>query len=142
MKRMRISIVLAVLVAAVGLTAGAALASSPHFVHPAPTCSLNGTGTTLTCTGGKIAGVGTEPTQVGIDVAAGCATSGNGSQPKGHKQAVSAPITPSGGNIVFPPLSVSVHCPPGLNPVFGSTVQFFIIQNGVKTNVGAPIKIT
>jgi hypothetical protein len=96
----------------------------------------------LTCTGGKIAGVGTEPTQVGIDVAAGCATSGNGNQPKGHQQSLSAPITPKGGNITFGPLSVAPDCPPGLNPVFGPSVQFFIVQNGQRTNVGEPIPIT
>jgi len=130
-----------IVLAVVGLTATSAIASNPHFVKT-PTCSLSNDGTTVTCTGGKIAGVGTEPTQVGIDVAAGCATSGNGNEPKGHAQAVSAPITPKGGNIVFGPLSVSADCPPGLNPVFGSSVQFFIIQNGVRTNVGEPIPIT
>jgi hypothetical protein len=63
-------------------------------------------------------------------------------KPKGHRQSVSAPITPKGGNIVFQPLSVSADCPPGLNPKFGTSVQFFIVQNGERTNVGAPIPIT
>jgi hypothetical protein len=121
--------------------APSAIASNPHFVNT-PTCSLTNGGTTVTCTGGKIAGVGTEPTFVGIDVAAGCATSGNGNEPKGHKQAVTGPITPKGGNITFGSLSVSADCPPGLNPVFGTTVQYFIVQNGVRTNVGEPIPIT
>jgi hypothetical protein len=136
----RIVIPLIVLVVA-AVTAAGAVAANPHFVRT-PTCSLSNDGATVTCTGGKIAGVGTEPTQVGIDVAAGCATSGNGNEPKGHRQAVSEPITPKGGNIVFGELSVSADCPPGLNPVFGSSVQFFIVQNGVRTNVGAPIPIT
>jgi len=134
---------LGVVVAAVAVGwATTAQAANPHFVQGTPTCTLSTDGTTVTCTGGKIAGVGTEPTQVGIDVAAGCATSGNGNEPRGHRQAVSAPITPKGGNIVFPSLSVSADCPPGLNPVFGTTVQFFIVQNGVRTNVGEPIPIT
>jgi hypothetical protein len=136
----RIVVALTVLVVA-AVTAAGALAANPHFVRT-PTCSLSTDGATVTCTGGKIAGVGTEPTQVGIDVAAGCATSGNGNQPKGHRQAVSAPITPKGGNIVFPSLSVSADCPPGLNPVFGTSVQFFIVQNGQRTNVDGPIPIT
>jgi hypothetical protein len=139
---MRRIIIPLIVLAVAGLTAASAIASNPHFIKPAPTCSLSNDGATVTCTGGKIAGVGTEPTQVGIDVAAGCATSGNQNQPSGHKQAVSGPIAPSGGNIVFGSLSVSANCPPGLNPVFGGSVQFFILQNGVRTNVGAPIPIT
>jgi hypothetical protein len=103
---------------------------------------LNTAGDTVTCTGGKIAGVGTEPTQVGIDVAVGCATSGNGNEPKGHRQAVSAPIAPNGGNITFGELPVSADCPNGLNPVFGSSVQFFIVQGGQRTDVDGPIPIT
>lgn len=134
----RVVIPLIVLVVA-ALTAASAIAANPHFVKT-PTCSSDGT--TVTCTGGKIAGVGTEPTSVGIDVTAGCATSGNANEPKGHRQAVSAPITPKGGNIVFGRLSVSADCPPGLNPVFGDSVQFFIVQNGERTNVGEPIPIT
>src|SRR5919201_1440495 len=107
---------LALAIAAVA--AASALAQNPHFVRT-PTCSV--TNGTLTCTGGKIAGVGTEPTQVGIDVAAGCATRGNENQPKGHVQTLSAPIQPKGGNITFGPLSVAPDCPPGLNPVFGAS---------------------
>jgi hypothetical protein len=135
--------VLALASTVMALTVAPALAASPHFIpNRTPTCSLNQAGDTVTCTGGKIAGVGTEPTQVGIDVAAGCATKGNGNEPKGHEQEVSAPINPKGGNITFGQLSVSADCPPGLNPVFGSTVQFFIVQDGVRTNVGDPIQIT
>lgn len=126
-----------------GVWAATAVAQNPHFIpNRTPTCSLNAAGDEVTCTGGKISGVGTEPTQVGIDVAAGCATRGNENEPRGHVQEVSAPITPKGGNITFGPLSVSADCPPGLNPVFGDTVQFFIIQDGERTNVGDPIPIT
>lgn len=75
-------------------------------------------------------------------MAAGCATRGNENEPKGHEQAVSAPITPKGGNITFGQLSVSADCPPGLNPVFGDSVQFFIVQGGERTDVGEPIQIT
>lgn len=47
----------------VGLLAAPALAQNPHFIpNRTPTCSLNQAGDTVTCTGGKIAGVGTEPT--------------------------------------------------------------------------------
>ena len=139
--RTRILLVAAV-VALFGALSAVAIAASPHFVQGTPTCSLSNDGATLTCSGGKIAGVGTEPTQVGIDVAAGCATSGNGNQPKGHRQALGAPIQPKGGNITFGSLSVSADCPAGLNPVFGTSVQFFIVQGGQRTNVGEPITIT
>jgi hypothetical protein len=141
MKRLLLPFILAAAISAV--FAVPAIASNPHFVKE-PTCtsstSPNGT-ITVTCVGGKIAGVGTEPTQVGIDVAGGCQTSGNGNEPPGHLQSLSAPITPKGGNIVLPRLSVSLKCPNGLNTVIGTTVQYFIVQDGVRTDIQPPIPI-
>jgi hypothetical protein len=132
MKRLLLPLVLAAVVAA--LFAAPAVAQNPHFVKT-PTCTLSSDGTTVTCTGGKIAGVGTVPTQVGIDVAGGCANK-PGHEPRGHVQAVSQPITPKGGNIVFGSLSATADCPPGLSPVFGDVVTYFIVQDGQTTVVG------
>jgi hypothetical protein len=83
----------------------------------------------------QIAGVGTEPTQVGMEAAGGCANK-PGHEPRGHVQAVSEPIPPKGGNILVPDLTASADCPPGLSPVFGDEATFFIVQGGVRTDVG------
>jgi hypothetical protein len=109
-----------------------AFAQNPHFVGD-PTCVLNAAGDEVTCVG-KIAGVGTEPTQVGIDVPGGCANN-PGHEPRGHVQDVSEPIDPRGGSIRFRE-SVTLDCPPGLTPVFGDEALIFIIQDGERTNVG------
>jgi hypothetical protein len=140
-KRLLLPFVLAAVVAAVFATP--AIASNPHFVQALPTCtqSTSGKTVTVTCTGGKIAGVGTEPTRVGIDVPGGCTTSGNGNFPPGHLQDLSAPITPKGGNIRLPTLSVSLKCPNGLNTVIGTEVTYFIVQGGVRTDIEPSIPI-
>jgi hypothetical protein len=131
MNMRRLWIILLALVA-VSMSAAVATAQNPHFVGE-PTCVINEAGDTVTCTG-KIAGVGTEPTQVGIDIAAGCANK-PGHEPRGHVQSVSEPIEPHGGQITFEE-SASAVCPPGLIPVFGDEATIFIIQNGVRTDVG------
>ena len=136
MKRLLLPFILAAVVA--GVFAAPAIASHPHFVKSqTPTCtsSTSDNSITVNCTGGKIAGVGTEPTRVGIDVQGGCSNK-PGHLPKGHNQAVSEPIQPNGGNITFGPLSVTVSCPPGLDPVVGSSVTYFIVQDGQTTIVG------
>jgi hypothetical protein len=135
MKRLLLPVFGIVAVLALAL-APAAVAQNPHFVKT-PTCtsSTSDNSITVSCTGGKIAGVGTEPTQVGIDVQGGCANN-PGHLPPGHNQAVSQPIQPKGGNIVFGPLSVTVSCPPGLTPVVGSSVTYFIVQDGQTTVIG------
>jgi hypothetical protein len=124
--------ILFVALVAVSMSAAVATAQNPHFVGE-PTCVVNQAGDEVTCVG-KIAGVGTEPTQVGIDIAGGCANK-PGHEPPGHVQSVSEPIEPHGGRINFRE-SVTVDCPPGLTPVFGEEATIFIIQNGVRTDVG------
>jgi hypothetical protein len=135
MKRLVLSVIGIVAVLALALSP-AAMASNPHFVKT-PTCTSTTSDNSITvnCTGGKIAGVGTEPTRVGIDVQGGCANN-PGHLPGGHNQAVSQPIQPKGGNIVFGSLSVTVSCPPGLTPVVGSSVTYFIVQDGQTTVIG------
>jgi len=127
----RLWIILVVL-AVVSMSAAVATAQNPHFVGE-PTCVLNEGGDTVTCSG-KIAGVGTTPTEVGIDVEGGCVNK-PGHEPPGHVQATTGPIQPRGGRITFT-VSISLDCPPGLTPVFGEEATIFIIQNGVRTDVG------
>jgi hypothetical protein len=109
-----------------------AFAQNPHFVGE-PSCVLNPAGDTVVCAG-KIAGVGTEPTAVGIEIDGGCANK-PGHEPGGHVQSVSEPIDPRGGRINFRE-DASVDCPPGLTPVFGDAATIFIIQGGERTDVG------
>ena len=102
-----------------------AAAQNAHLLS-SPVCTLSGT--TVVCTGGKAAGLGNAPVTVSADIAAGCETRSGSNQPSGHAQAQSAPIQPRGGRINFPTLTLSADCPPGLNPVFGSTVTYTILD--------------
>jgi hypothetical protein len=126
---MRRLLILVVALAMLGMSAAVATAQNPHFVGT-PTCVVSGDGDTVTCTG-KIAGVGTEPVAVTIDILGGCANK-PGHEPRGHVTATQADITPHGGRITFNE-SVSLDCPPGLTPVFGDEVTIFVDTTFVGT---------
>jgi hypothetical protein len=109
-----------------------AFAQNPHFAGE-PTCVVNQAGDEVTCAG-KIGGVGTEPTQVVIEIPGGCVNK-PGQEPPGHVVNVTGPIQPRRGQISFEG-SVLLGCPPGQTPVFGEEVTIIIIQDSEETFVG------
>jgi hypothetical protein len=134
----QLGIILVVLVA-VGMSAAVATAQNPHFVGE-PTCSLNNACTTVTCTG-KIAGVGTEPTTVVVDIANSGCVNKPGHEPPGHATVATGPIQPRGGQITFT-AGITLDCPPGLTPVFGDEALISIVQDGVTTPVDGPVDVS
>jgi hypothetical protein len=116
-----------------------ALAENPHFVSKGffkePICRLSDDGATLTCEGGRIAGVGAKASFVAFEVAAGC-----GQEPLTLRGAATA-VDPKAGNITFGSLSLALSCPAGQAPTWGPTVQFFIVRDGQRTNVGDPVSV-
>jgi hypothetical protein len=106
-----------------GLLASVALAASIHFVGT-PTCSVNGS--TVECSG-KLAGLGTAPTQVQVSVPFECENRG-GHFPPGQASGQSAPISPRGGQITFSVSTDPASCPPPQTPSFGSTATITVLQ--------------
>jgi hypothetical protein len=140
-----------VLMAPVLLTTGA-FAQNAHFVKT-PTISKTISGTTATLTtSGKIAGLGSEPTQVflttsGVTAETACTNKGGNNPPGqtatfGPTQGQIATIHPRNGQITFTnaaPLSITVTaaqagCPDGMTPSITSAtfsdVVLHIVQNG------------
>jgi hypothetical protein len=117
---------------AVAIAAVPALAAKPH-TNPQtgePTCTLNRAGTVVTC-GGELAGLGNvDFIQVQLDLDAGCATKRSMHEPPGHFQVVSGPIAvDKNGRATFSQ-TAAPDCPPGLNPVFGSTADITVFEAG------------
>ena|SRR5215213_643130 len=123
MRKIGIIAVLSLMVMALAAVPAMAAKSSDsgiHFINE-PTCTYttatlkNGATTaTITCTGGSVAGVGSEPVTVHYDAAGGCVTSGNGTAPPGHIQSTSQTVQPKGGRINLQNATLSVKCPAGL----------------------------
>jgi hypothetical protein len=82
------------------------------------------------CCSGKLAGLGTAPTNVEIDAAFQCTNRG-GNQPGGLASAESGPIQPRGGQITFANVCTTEgSCPDLMTPTFGPTVTINVFQNG------------
>ena len=107
---------------AVAIAAVPALAANPHQPASAePITCTQLADFSVECTG-DLAGLGNvDNIDVFVDVAAGCATSGNLKQPKGHIQGGQTDIPVTNGRAQFDVTTASPDCPPGLNPVVGST---------------------
>jgi hypothetical protein len=119
---------LSVLFGAAALLAfpGIAAARNIHFVGT-PVCTQVGT---QVCCSGKLAGLGTAPTNVEVDAAFQCTNRG-GNQPGGLASGESGPIPPSGGNITFTDVCTSAgRCPDQMTPTFGPTATINVFQNG------------
>jgi len=123
MKKIGIIAVLSMLVVALAAVPAMAAKTSPSGVHfiTEPTCTStqstapNGrTTATITCTGGSVAGLGSEPVSVYYTATGGCQTEGNDSYPPGHLQSTPQTVTPKGGRINLGTYTISVSCPPGL----------------------------
>jgi hypothetical protein len=111
-------------------TASVALAaktsgSGIHFIGD-PVCTVRGD--QVVCSG-SLAGLGTAPTVVEVDVAAGCANK-PGHEPPGHATGSTGPIQPRGGRINFNTATEPLDCPPGLTEVFGDTATINVFQGG------------
>lgn len=129
-----------------------AAAQNPHFIGtPTITKSISGTTATLT-TSGKVAGLGSEPTQFtlttsSITAETACTNKGGNNPPGqtatfGPTTGQTTNITPRNGQITFnnaAPLSITVTaqqagCPDGMKPSITSAtfsdVTLHLVQNG------------
>lgn len=84
----------------------------------------NGTAT-VSCTEGKVAGLGNEPVLFQATLPGGCVNS-PGHEPPGHVQTDVIPIQPRGGHIDTPAFTLVVDCPSGLFLVVGDAVTYTI----------------
>jgi hypothetical protein len=128
LRRIGIIAVLSLIVAA--LAAVPALAANPHFVTE-PVCTASGG--TVTCTGGKVAGLGNEPLSVFYTGLFACETQSGSNQPPGQRSSAERTITPKGGSINLPRSVLSAGCHGTQRPVTPDEVTLHIVnQAGVE----------
>jgi hypothetical protein len=130
-----------------------AVAQSPHFIGtPTINKSISGTTATLT-TSGKVAGLGSDPTDFflttsGVTASTECDNRGQGANPPGQDasfgptEGQTTTIQPRNGQITFhnaAPLSITVTadqagCPDNMTPLITSATFFdvtlHLVQNG------------
>jgi hypothetical protein len=114
-----------VVLASILAVSGVAFAGNVHFVG-SPTCVQSGG---QLCCSGKLAGLGTAPTNVEIDAAFNCTNRG-GNQPGGLASGQSGPIAPSGGQITFTNVCATGSCPDQMTPTFGPSATINVFQRG------------
>ena len=103
-----------------------AFAGNVHFIG-SPTCVQSGG---QLCCSGKLAGLGSAPTNVEIDAQFQCTNRG-GNQPGGLASGQSGPIQPRSGQITFTNVCTAAgHCPDQMTPTFGPTATINVFQNG------------
>jgi len=113
-----------------------AFAGNVHFIG-SPTCVQSGG---QLCCSGKLAGVGSAPTNVEIDAQFQCTNRG-GSQPGGLASGQSGPIQPRSGQITFTNVCASGSCPDQMTPTFGGTATINVFQgNNLVFSATVPIK--
>src|SRR4051794_35033695 len=123
----KIGIIAVVSLMALALAAVPAVAANPHFVTE-PVCKNNGG--TVTCTGGKVAGLGTAPAQVFYTGQFACQTKSGSNQPPGQSSSKVATITPRSGSINLPTSTLTSGCHGTQTPVAPSSVTLHIVQGG------------
>ena len=123
LRKFGIIAVLSLIIAA--LAAVPALAANPHFVKE-PVCRADGG--TVTCTGGKVAGLGNAPVSVFYTGQFGCRTKSGSNQPPGQARTKAVTITPKGGSINLPTRTLTQNCHGSQTPVAPSSVTL-VIQN-------------
>ena len=111
---------------AVALAAVPAVAANPHFVTE-PVCTDNGAGT-ITCTGGKVAGLGNEPVSVFYTGQFACETKSGSNQPPGQSRSKEVTIQPRGGAINLPTSTLTSGCHGTQTPVAPSEVTLHILN--------------
>jgi hypothetical protein len=127
LRKFGIIAVLSLMVAA--LAAVPALAANPHFVKE-PVCTLSSNGGSVTCTGGKVAGLGQSPVSVFYTGAFACRTQSGSNEPPGQRRSKSFTITPKGGSINLPTAQITSGCHGTQTPVAPSTVTLHIVSQG------------
>jgi hypothetical protein len=139
--RRRTIVALAVAALFVTMSASASLADKPGAGWKdgnTPVCTLTvegvqtsggnlgkGGSAVVTCTEGKVAGLGNQPVLFQATMPGGCVNSGD-HEPPGHFQTGQVPIDPRGGHIVTPSFDLTVSCPNGQFLVVGDTVTYLI----------------
>jgi hypothetical protein len=104
---------------------GVALAQNIHFVGE-PSCQEdNG----RVCCEGKLAGVGTAPTNVQILADFTCTNRG-GNQPPGQASGETGDIRPRGGQITFSECTTRAGCPGPQTASFGDEATIQVLQGG------------
>jgi hypothetical protein len=138
LRKFGIIAVLSLLVLA--LAAVPALADRPHFTAE-PVCTASDGGTTVTCTGGKVAGLGNAPVSVFYTGQFGCLTKSGSNQPPGQARTRAATITPKGGSINLPTRTLTQNCHGTQTPVAPDTVRLVIQNQAGQTIFSAPIDV-
>jgi hypothetical protein len=110
----------------VAWTTGALAQKAGAHLLSEPVCTLSSDGTTISCTGGSVAGLGNQAVIVTATAPAGCGTKPDSNNPPGHAQFTSEPIQPHAGRINLPSFTLTADCPPGLVPFIGTTVTYTI----------------
>jgi hypothetical protein len=123
LRKIGIIAVLSLLVAA--FAAVPALAVNPHFTSE-PVCTASGG--TVTCTGGKVAGLGNQPVRVFYTGTFRCLTKSGSNMPPGQTRTPAVTITPKGGSINLPDRTLTENCPGTQRPVAPTSVTL-VIQN-------------
>jgi hypothetical protein len=100
----------------------------------------NGTAT-VSCTEGKVAGLGNEPVLFQATLPGGCVNS-PGHEPPGHVQTDVIPIQPRGGHIDTPAFTLVVDCPSGLFLVVGDAVTYTITNLAGEIGFQADVPLT
>jgi hypothetical protein len=113
---------------AVGMSATVATAQNPHFVGDQQCLRTFERNTCQVCCSGKIAGVGETPFSVAVDIEGGCITLSGSNEPPGHLQTTTGPIEPSGGNIVYQNVCVTLKCPGELDLFLDTTASISLLE--------------
>ena len=136
MRKLGIIAVLSLLV--VALAAVPALAANPHFVTK-PVCTSDGG--TVTCTGGKVAGLGNAPVSVFYTGAFACQTKSGSNEPPGQRRSAVKTVTPKGGSINLPSFTLTAGCHGSQRPIAPDTVTLHIVNQAGQEVFTEPIKV-
>jgi hypothetical protein len=138
LRKFGIIAVLSFIVAAVA--AVPVLAANAHFVKE-PVCTVSGT--RITCTQAKVAGLGNEPVRVFYTAGFACETRKGNNQPGGHIQSQALNLTPRGGQITIPQQTLGpARCPGGLREVVTGPVTLTILNDAGGTVFSETIPLT